>query len=168
MRCSHPTSGSPERAPGRVGVLTARRPGPGLEWGGKEGRNRAGWPAVGVRSGPSGPGCGLGQGGGRLGSPSSTRTQAGAWGPRVEVGGPSAHASVLALPFAVVYFAILLSAVSPHCRASSLRAGTRPSPSACPLQGLHRRDLNVCCMNERREESRASPGLRLLHLELVE
>lgn len=114
MRCSHPTSGSPERAPGRVGALTARRPGPGLEWGVKESPNRAGWPAVGMRSGPSGPGCGLGQGGGRLGSPSSTRTQAGAWGHRVEVGGPSAHASVLALPFAVVCFCDLaLCSVSP-------------------------------------------------------
>lgn len=168
MRCSRPTSGSPERGPDRGGVLTARLSGPGLEWGGKEGPSRAGWLAVGVRSGPSGPGCGVGEKGGRLGSAASARSGAGTWGHRGDVGGPSAHASVLALPLAVVCFAILLSAISPHCRVSSLRTETWPSPSTCPLRGLHRWGLNVCCINERREESRAARGLRLLHLgELV-
>ena len=49
--------------------------------------------------------------------------------------------------------------LSPHCRVSSLRTGTGPSPSPGPLQGPHRQGLiNVCCMSERVEGIKGRPG----------
>lgn len=155
MRCSRPTSGSPERRPGPAGALTARPPGPGLERGVGEGPSRAGGRACGGRDvwtlGPAVAGLrgvGGGEKGSRLGPVASARTGAGSRGRTGEVGGPSAPASVLALPVAVVCFAILLCAISPHCRVSSLRTGTGLLHLRVPPRGLHRRGLNVCCMNE--------------------
>ena len=110
----------------RTGTFDTRRPGPGLEWGVREGSSRAGWPAVGVRCGPLGEGCGVGEKGRRLGPAASTRTGAGTRGHRGEVGGPSVHASVLALPLAVVLFCHLAL-----CNLS-------------PLQGELPEDRNLC------------------------
>lgn len=168
-RCSCRTSGSRsrERGSGRAGGPRPRagsaRPGAGE----RKGQSRTGRPVVGVRSGPSGPGCRVGERGRRLGPAAFARLAPALRSGTREPGswddiGRRAYSSYFCLSTSShcrLYCDLAVCNVFPHYRVPPEDRTPAFFISVSPTGPAT--GLNKCCINEWKGV-RAVPGVRLL------